>query len=78
MSLLIFTVPSYAINHLWGSSTFHDQANRVFIPSRRVRCISRNDKCFSFSDDDVSEGVILDDFEKHVAFDLVEPFLLLD
>lgn len=75
MRLLIFAVPSYAIDHLSRSSAFHDQANCVFISSRRVGSVCWNEKCLSFSDNNIAKGAVLDDFEEHVAFDLVEPFL---
>lgn len=75
MRLLVFTIPSYAIDHLSRSSAFHDQANGVFIPSGGVGSVCWNEKCLSFSDDYISKGAVLDDFEEHLAFDLVEPFL---
>ena len=75
MRLFIFTIPSYAIHHLSRSSAFHDQADCVFISSWRVGGVCRNEKCLSFSDDYVSKGAVIDDFEEHLAFDLVEPFL---
>ena len=72
--IAILTIPSQPVQTIRWPRLLDDNTDGILKPDRVVRDISRQEEELALVDVDVFEFVVLDGFEQHAAFILVEEF----
>lgn len=70
----VLAVPPHPVNRVLRAFLLEDDANRIREPDRVMRGVGREKEHLPFADDDIPEVTVVDYFQHHGAFVLVEPF----